>query len=88
MAYIRPLKNGSFRADIRMKGIIKNKTFPSIELANAWASEIESNIKSIPNLENDELLALSVEDIVGMGGEELFKQLCVVPFCIRNVAKL
>ncbi len=35
MAYIRPLANGNFRADVRMKGIVKNKTFPSEKLAQA-----------------------------------------------------
>jgi len=25
MVYIRPLANGNFRADVRMKGIVKNK---------------------------------------------------------------
>jgi len=40
MAYILPLKTGNFRADVRMKGIIKNKTFPSILLAEGWANTV------------------------------------------------
>lgn len=48
MAYIRPLANGNFRADVRMKGIVKNKTFPSESLAQTWADKIESSIKTIP----------------------------------------
>ena len=39
MAYIRPLANNHFRADVRMKGIVKNKTFPSQILAQAWADK-------------------------------------------------
>lgn len=35
MAYIPPLSNGKFRADVRMKGIVKNKTFTSKKLAQA-----------------------------------------------------
>ena len=37
MAYLRVLANGHYRADVRMKGIIKNKTFPSQSLAQIWA---------------------------------------------------
>ena len=48
MAYIRPLANGNFPADVRMKGIVKNKTFPSQSLAKAWANKIEHSIKNIP----------------------------------------
>jgi integrase len=88
MAYIRPLANNHFRADIRMKGIAKNKTFPSQKLAQAWADKIEHSIKTIPNLEQAQLLALSDADIDSMGGEELFKQLGVDLFAIRNSAKL
>jgi len=40
MAYIRPLVNGNFRADVRMKGIVKNKTFPTLPLAETWAEKI------------------------------------------------
>ena len=50
MAYLRALANGHFRADVRMKGIIKNKTFPSQLLAQTWADKIEHSIKTIPNL--------------------------------------
>ncbi|OQK17241.1 hypothetical protein AU255_04945 [Methyloprofundus sedimenti] len=88
MAYIRPLKNGNFRADIRMKGITKNKTFPSKLLAEAWASATESNIKSIPALSVEQLISLSDADIDAMGGIELFNQLSVDLFSTRNAAKL
>lgn len=88
MAYIRPLANNHFRADVRMKGIVKNKTFPSQILAQAWADKIELSIKTIPDLEQVQLLALSDADIDSMGGEELFKQLDVDLFAIRNSAKL
>ena len=88
MAYIRPLANGKFRADVRMKGIVKNKTFPSEKLASAWANKIEHSIKAIPYLEQAQLLALSDTEIDNMGGEELFKQLGVDLFAIRNAAKL
>ncbi|WP_415879729.1 hypothetical protein [Methylomonas sp. TEB] len=40
MAYIRLLANGNFRADVRMKGIVKNKTFPSEKLAQVWADTV------------------------------------------------
>jgi integrase len=88
MAYIRPLANGNFRADVRMKGIVKIKTFPSEKLAQAWANKIERTIKTIPNLEVAKLLALSNADIDAMGGEELFNQLGVDLFTIRNQARL
>jgi hypothetical protein len=88
MAYIRTLANGKYRADVRMKGIVKNKTFPSQSQAHAWADKLEHSIKSIANLETAQLLALSVADIDSMGGEELFKQLGVDLFAIRNQARL
>lgn len=88
MAYIRTLANGHYRADVRMKGIVKNKTFPSQLLAQTWADNLETNIKTIPNLDQAQLLALSEADIDGMGGEELFKQLGVDLFPIRNQARL
>jgi integrase len=88
MAYIRPLSNGNFRADIRMKGIVKNKTFPSEVLAQAWAENIEHNIKTIPNLDQAKLITLSDHEIDSLGGIELFKQLGVDLFAIRNQAKL
>jgi hypothetical protein len=77
MAYIRPLANNHFRADVRMQGIVKNKTFPSQILAQAWADKIEHSIKTIPNLEQAQLLVLSDADIDSMDGKELFKQLDV-----------
>ena len=88
MAYFRALANGHYRADIRMKGIVKNKTFPSHSLAQVWADKIEQSIKTIPNLTQEQLLALSESDITDMGGEELFKQLSVDLFVIRNQAQL
>ena len=88
MAYFRALANGHYRADIRMKGIFKNKTFPSQSLAQVWADKIEHSIKTIPNLDHAQLLVLTEADIDSMGGEELFKQLSVDLFAIRNQAKL
>jgi len=88
MAYIRPLKNGSFRADVRMKGILKNKTFKSKELAVTWANTVEFNIKVISKLNDQQLTDLTPEAIGSMGGEELFKQLGIDLFSIRNAIKL
>jgi len=88
MAYFRVLANGRFRADVRMKGITKNKTFPSQSLAQTWADKIEHSIKTIPTLDQTQLLALSEADIEGMGGEELFRQLGIDLFNIHNQARL
>ncbi len=88
MAYIRPLANGNFRADVRMKGIIKNKTFPSQKLAQTWADNTERSIKAISTMDQAQLMALSDEQIESMGGEELFKQLGVDLFSVRHAAKL
>ncbi len=88
MAYLRVLVNGHYRADVRMKGILKNKTFPSQSLAQTWVDKIEYSIKTIPNLDQAQLLALSDADIDGMGGEELFRQLGVDLYAIRNQARL
>ena len=88
MAYFRALANGRFRADVRMKGIVKNKTFPSIKLAQVWADNLEHSIQTLPNLDHAQLLALSEADIDGMGGEELFKQLGIDLYAIRNRARL
>jgi len=88
MAYIRALANGHYRADVRMKGILKNKTFPSQLLAQAWADNLEYSIKTIPNLDQTQLLTLTEVDIDNMGGEELFTQLSVDLFTIRNQAQL
>ena len=41
MAHFRLLANGHYRADIRLKGIVKNKTFPNQILAQVWADKIE-----------------------------------------------
>jgi integrase len=88
MAYFRTLASGRVRADVRMKGIIKNKTFPSQSLAQTWADNIEHSIKTLPNLNQAQLLALSEADIDRMGGEELFKQLDMDLFVIHNQARL
>ena len=88
MAYIRTLANGNFRADVRMKGIVKNKTFPTLSAAEAWAENLEHSIKSIPNMMPSQLMALSTADIEAMGGEELFTQLGVDLFAVRNQARL
>ena len=88
MAHFRLLANNYYRADIRMKGIVKNKTFPNQILAQVWADKIEQSIKTILNLTQEQLLALSESDIIDMGGEELFKQLSVDLFIIRNQARL
>jgi integrase len=88
MAYLRVLVNGHYRADIRMKGIIKNKTFPSQALAQTWADRMEYRIKTIPNLDQSQLLTLSESDIENMGGKELFKQLGIDLFSLRNQARL
>ena len=88
MAYLRALANGHYRADVRMKGIIKNKTFSSQSLAQTWADKLEYNIKTIPNMGQAQLLALSEADIDNMGGNELFEQLGVDLFAIRNQARL
>jgi len=71
-----------------MKGINKNKTFPTLLLAQHWAEAIERSIKSIPNLSQEQLLALSEADIDSMGGENLFKQLGVDLFVLKNQARL
>jgi hypothetical protein len=88
MAYIRPLANGNFRADVRLQGLTKNKTFPSRALAEAWAAQMERHIKAIPQLNPAQLLALSEAEIEAMGGEGLFRQLGVDLFAVRHQAKL
>ena len=88
MAHFRLLANSHYRADIRMKGIVKNKTFPNQILAQVWSDKIEKSIKTIPNLTREQLLALSESDIIDMGGEKLFTQLSVDLFAIRNQAQL
>jgi integrase len=88
MAYIRALSNGNFRADVRMKGVNKNKTFPSQSLAQTWADKIEYSIKVVPNMTQAQLIALSDVDIGSMGGEEFFKELGVNLFAVRNQAQL
>ncbi len=59
MAYIKPLKSGSFRADIRRKGIIKNKIFHTRLLAEQWAKTIDKAITMIPFMSEESLLSLS-----------------------------
>ena len=88
MAHFRTLANGHHRADVRMKGILKNKTFPSLSLAQSWADTIESSIRTIPHLTQAQLLALSSADVDSMGGVELFNQLSVDLFTIRHQAQL
>lgn len=88
MAYLRALANGHYRADVRMKGIIKNKTFSSQLLAQTWADKLEYNIKTIPHMDQAQLLALSEADIDNMGGKELFEQLGIDLFAIRHQARL
>jgi integrase len=88
MAYIRPLANGNFRADVRLQGLTKNKTFTTRELAEAWADKMEHNIKAIPQLTPSHLMALSDAEIEAMGGEGLFQQLGVDLFMVRHQAKL
>ena len=88
MAYIRPLANGNYRADVRMKGIVKNKTFPTQKLVQSWADKLEHSIKIIPSLDISKLLGLSYSQIDDMGGAELFKQLGVDLFAIRHLAQL
>ena len=88
MAYIRTLSNGNYRADVRMKGINKNKTFSSQTLAQAWANKIEHSIKNVPIMDQSELVALSDVDVENMGGEELFNELGVNLFAVRNQAQL
>jgi hypothetical protein len=83
-----PLSKTATFADVRVKGMVKNKTFPSQLFAQAWADKIEHSIKTIPNMDQVKLLALSDADIDSMGGKELFKQLTVNLFTIRNLAKL
>ena len=80
MAHIRTLANGNFRADVRTKGMVKNKTFTTYALAQAWAEKIEYSIKTIPHLSREQLLIMSDDDVEAMGGEELFKQLGVELF--------
>jgi integrase len=88
MAYIRPLTNGHYRADVRLQGITKNKTFPSRSLAQAWADNLERSIKTIPTMDRAQLMALSESEIEALGGQELFKQLGVDLFELRHQAKL
>jgi len=88
MAYIRPLKNGNFQATVRLKGIIQYKTLPTKKAATAWTKALEKNIRRIPTLNNDQLIALSDEDVEAMGGNDLFLKLGMDLFNIRNAAKL
>lgn len=88
MAYIRPLPNGKFRADIRLKGIVKNKTFPSESLAHSWSEHMEHQIRSIPLLNQTQLASLSDDEIQSMGGTELFKLLGIDLFAVRHAVKL
>ena len=88
MAYLRELKSGKFQSTIRIKGINLYRTFQTKRLANAWAKQIEQNIKKIPTLSNKQLIALSDDEIELMGGAGLFKSLGVDLFEIRNAHQL
>jgi integrase len=88
MAYIRSLKNGSFQATVRLKGITQYKTLPTKKAATAWTKALEKNIKRIPTLNNEQTCALSDDDIEAMGGNDLFLKLGVDVFKIRNAEKL
>ena len=43
--YIRSFKNGTFRADVRLKGVTKVKTFPTKASAQEWGEQLEENIR-------------------------------------------
>lgn len=88
MAHIRSLSSGNFRADVRMKGILKNKTFPTASAAQEWAEKLESSIKSIQCMSQHQLSALNDEDVFDMGGFELFQQLGIDLLKIRNKTKI
>ena len=74
MAHIRTNHNGTFRADIRMKGISINKTFHSVDMARLWSDETESNIKAIRALSKVEIKCLSLGQVKTLGGIDLFKR--------------
>ncbi len=87
MAYIRPLANGNFRADVSMKGIVKNKTFPSKTRSILGGEELytqlgidlftirnQARLEVINALSKKELLQLSPQEIENMDGAELFLQ--------------
>ena len=86
--YIRSFKNGTFRADVRLKGVTKVKTFPTKALAQEWGEQLEENIRIISILSTDAVLSLSDDDIESMGGAELFHKLGIDVFSIRNAEKL
>lgn len=88
MAYIRPLANGNFRADVRMKGVTKNKTFPTEKQAQTWADSIELSINTILKMDQAQLIALAEAEICALGGEDVFKRLGIDLFSIRHAAKL
>jgi integrase len=88
MAYIRSLSSGNYRADVRMKGIIKNKTFPTASAAQEWADKLECSIKLIPCMSCAQLSALNDDDVFDLGGFELFQQLGIDLLKIRNKAKI
>lgn len=75
MAHIRKNSNGTFRADIRMKGVSINKTFSSKPKAQQWADETESKIKTIRALSPDAIKLLSLDEVEIYGGFDLFKRL-------------
>ena len=77
MAHIRKNSNGTFRADIRMKGASINKTFSSKPKAQQWADETESKIKTIRALSQDAIKYLSIDQVNDYGGFDLFNRLNV-----------
>jgi integrase len=75
MAHIRNNSSGTFRADIRRKGITINKTFPSRIKAQQWADEIEDKIKRIRGSSKEEIKSLTIDQVEALGGVSLFKRL-------------
>lgn len=49
MACIRPLANGNFCTDVRMKGIVKNKTFPSEKPARQFIAHWTQSATGVSN---------------------------------------
>ena len=84
MASIRKLKSGAFQATIRFRGIQQYKSFPTKKLANAWAKDLERNIKTIGALSESQISELSNDEIRALGGPELFTRLGVDLFSIQN----
>ncbi len=75
MAHIRNNSSGTFRADIRLKNVTINKTFPSRLKAQQWALETEDKIKRLRGLSKDQIKSLTIDQIGALGGVALFKRL-------------